>query len=113
MPRLPRLPAVLHLPAPPCFKVMNGQSEGWVLLHSPCLIRVHLCGVMSNGDLVDPINLLREKAQNSSKCRPFVEKLQACGERQPKTKESCEEEFIDLLECSDAIVASQIFKVLK
>ncbi|KAG5443796.1 Cytochrome b-c1 complex subunit 6, mitochondrial [Clonorchis sinensis] len=68
---------------------------------------------MSNGDLVDPIDLLREQAQNSSKCRSFVEKLQACGERQPKTKESCEEEFIDLLECSDTIVASQIFKVLK
>nr|CAX70143.1 Ubiquinol-cytochrome C reductase hinge protein,domain-containing protein [Schistosoma japonicum]CAX74537.1 Ubiquinol-cytochrome C reductase hinge protein,domain-containing protein [Schistosoma japonicum]CAX74538.1 Ubiquinol-cytochrome C reductase hinge protein,domain-containing protein [Schistosoma japonicum] len=64
-------------------------------------------------EVVDPLVALREEAKGSSHCSPFLKKLGECGDRQSRTKESCEEELIDLLGCVDHEVAKKIFSVLK
>ncbi|KAF7256349.1 hypothetical protein EG68_06433 [Paragonimus skrjabini miyazakii] len=64
-------------------------------------------------ELIDPQTVIREECKQSSNCRSFLEKYEACDGRQSKTNESCEEEFIDLLECTDKCVASQLFRHLK
>ncbi|KAA0188320.1 Ubiquinol cytochrome c oxidoreductase subunit 6 [Fasciolopsis buskii] len=64
-------------------------------------------------EVVDPLEALREECKQTSGCQDFVKKLEDCGTRQSKTNESCEEEFIDLLECADKCLAPKLFSHLK
>ncbi|XP_018654533.1 hypothetical protein Smp_059930 [Schistosoma mansoni] len=68
---------------------------------------------MSDEEAVDPLDTLRKEARVSHHCSPFLKKLEECGDRQSRTKESCEEELVDLLGCVDHQVAKTIFSVLK
>ncbi|KAL5962842.1 Cytochrome b-c1 complex subunit 6 mitochondrial, partial [Taenia solium] len=71
-------------------------------------------GLMSTSDtVVDPIHELRQRCRETKSCAKFVKLLEACSDRQPNTKESCEEELIDLIQCVDKCVGPKLFAVLK
>ncbi|KAL5104808.1 hypothetical protein TcWFU_000288 [Taenia crassiceps] len=62
-------------------------------------------GLMSASDtVIDPI--LRQQCRETKGCAKFVKLFEACSDRQPNTKESCEEEFIDLIQCVDKTVVT-------
>ncbi|VDL19776.1 unnamed protein product [Hymenolepis diminuta] len=64
-------------------------------------------------EIVDPIHALRQECRETKECAKFVKLFESCSDRQTKTKESCEEEFIDLIQCVDKCVGPKLFKVLK
>ncbi|EUB58893.1 hypothetical protein EGR_06209 [Echinococcus granulosus] len=77
-------------------------------------LRPYQTGLMDTGDtVIDPIHELRRKCRETKECAKFVKLFEACSDRQPKTRESCEEEFIDLVQCVDKCVGPKLFATLK
>ncbi|VDD76101.1 unnamed protein product [Mesocestoides corti] len=69
--------------------------------------------VTMSEDVVDPIHELRKECRETPECIKFDKLFEACSVRQPKTKESCEEELIDLIQCVDKCVGPKLFAKLK
>nr|VZI22392.1 unnamed protein product [Spirometra erinaceieuropaei] len=51
---------------------------------------------MADEAVVDPVHGIRERCRRTDECMKLNKIFEDCCERQPKTKESCEEELIDL-----------------
>ncbi|VDL97731.1 unnamed protein product [Schistocephalus solidus] len=56
---------------------------------------------------------IRERCRKTDECMKFSKVFEDCCERQPKTKESCEEELIDLVNCVDKCVGPKLFNRLR
>ncbi|XP_065886549.1 cytochrome b-c1 complex subunit 6, mitochondrial-like [Dysidea avara] len=67
-------------------------------------------------DVVDPIDEIREKCSEVSKCRKLNEILEECTNRvngKSNTTETCTQELFDFLHCRDDCVSKTLFKHLK
>ncbi|CAL1579300.1 unnamed protein product [Knipowitschia caucasica] len=67
-------------------------------------------------DLVDPLEVIRAKCEETEHCVHYKEKLEKCEERvgsRSSTEEECTEELFDFLHARDHCVAHKIFHKVK
>uniref|UniRef100_A0A1B6MRR2 Ubiquinol-cytochrome C reductase hinge domain-containing protein n=1 Tax=Graphocephala atropunctata TaxID=36148 RepID=A0A1B6MRR2_9HEMI len=70
----------------------------------------------ADDELVDPQDTLKAKCGQSKKCAELAEILSECNDRvnaKEKTRETCEQELFDFVECVADCVAQNLFKLLK
>ncbi|XP_072297945.1 cytochrome b-c1 complex subunit 6, mitochondrial-like isoform X2 [Eucyclogobius newberryi] len=67
-------------------------------------------------DLVDPLEMIRTKCEETEHCVHYREKLEACEGRvgsRASTEEECTEELFDFLHARDHCVAHKLFHKVK
>ncbi|XP_047446635.1 cytochrome b-c1 complex subunit 6, mitochondrial-like [Mugil cephalus] len=67
-------------------------------------------------DLVDPLETVRAKCEQSEHCAHYKERLEACEARvnsRSNTTEDCTEELFDFLHARDHCVAHKLFHNVK
>ncbi|XP_034039178.1 cytochrome b-c1 complex subunit 6, mitochondrial isoform X2 [Thalassophryne amazonica] len=67
-------------------------------------------------DLVDPLDTVREKCEQSEHCTHLKELFETCEARvnsKSNTREECSEELFDFLHARDHCVAHSLFSKLK
>lgn len=71
---------------------------------------------MADDEIVDPLNVRREKCREEPKCLKLKSRLEKCTARVNKAKEpteTCFEEIIDLVNCVDHCAMHGLFSKLK
>lgn len=71
---------------------------------------------MSEQELVDPQDTLREKCGQTGHCQHYKEELEQCSERvqgRKETTETCAQELYDFIHCVDHCVSKSLFSHLK
>ncbi|KAJ8418595.1 hypothetical protein AAFF_G00000940 [Aldrovandia affinis] len=67
-------------------------------------------------DLVDPLDAVRQKCEESGHCVHMREMLDLCESRvgsRSQTKEECTEELMDFIHARDHCVAHKVFHLMK
>ncbi|TKS80060.1 Cytochrome b-c1 complex subunit 6, mitochondrial [Collichthys lucidus] len=67
-------------------------------------------------DMVDPLDTVREKCEQTAHCVHTKERLEACEARvgsRSRTEEDCTEELFDFLHARDHCVAHKLFHNVK
>nr|XP_061797455.1 cytochrome b-c1 complex subunit 6, mitochondrial-like [Nerophis lumbriciformis] len=67
-------------------------------------------------DLVDPLDAIRSKCEQSEHCLHYKERLELCETRvssRSNTTEECTEELFDFLHARDHCVATKLFHIVK
>ncbi|XP_051996225.1 cytochrome b-c1 complex subunit 6, mitochondrial-like [Xyrauchen texanus] len=67
-------------------------------------------------DMVDPLETVRQKCEQSEHCLHARERLEACESRvgsRSETAEDCTEELFDFLHARDHCVAHKVFQSIK
>lgn len=71
---------------------------------------------MADEEIVDPLNVRREKCREDPKCTKLKLRLDKCTKRVEKaseTSETCFEEIIDYVNCVDHCAMHGLFSKLK
>ncbi|CAG7732900.1 unnamed protein product [Allacma fusca] len=69
-----------------------------------------------DGEMVDPLQKLRDNCAAKASCAALSEKLNSCNDRvnsKSATTETCLEELIDYMHCVDHCASHKLFKLLK
>ncbi|XP_035279772.1 cytochrome b-c1 complex subunit 6, mitochondrial-like [Anguilla anguilla] len=67
-------------------------------------------------DMVDPLDAIRQKCEQTEHCVHVRERLEACESRvnsRSRTEEDCTEELFDFLHARDHCVAHRLFNSVK